>query len=125
MRCTGGLKKKFLLEMPAQYFPFKGIVDIRPYRQTGLTTERWMKEVPVRSVPFENLFLTQAGVLIAPLFSNGSSYTGDSTPHTVLWRGNYYLEDGHHRVTRAALEGHLAVWARVFMHPLDRGLVKE
>lgn len=83
--------------MAVQYFPFKGIVKERPYPPTGLTTLRWALETRVQIVPLENLFLTQGGVFIEPLFRSQGSHCGDDMPHVVLWRGNFYLEDGHHR----------------------------
>jgi hypothetical protein len=96
------------------YFPFKGIVDERPYPPTNLSTQTWPKHSIVLDVPVKNLFLTQKGVWIEALFRSGS-HSGDDTPHVVLWRGNYYLEDGHHRVVSAALAGHKTIYARVYI----------
>jgi hypothetical protein len=102
--------------------PFRGITDQRPYPPTGLTTARWIAEVPAFPVRFENIVLTQTGVRIAPLFGITDPHSaGDTTPHIVAWQGQFYLEDGHHRVVRAALT---APWRsipmRVFHSPGTR-----
>lgn len=102
--------------MTTDFFPFKGILTERPYPPTKLTTDLWPEHSCVLSVPLSNLYLTQEGVLIQALFRSGS-YSGDDTPHVVLWKGNYYLEDGHHRVTTAALAGHKTIIARVYVSP--------
>lgn len=82
--------------------PFKGIVEERPYPATGLTSALWRREVRPVYVDFADLWLTQKGVRIKPLFGI-TDRASDAFPHVVLWSGEYYLEDGHHRVTRAAL----------------------
>lgn len=101
--------------MSVNYFPFKGIVKDRPYPDTGLSTALWPLKTHVLIVPFDNLYLTQDGVFIEALFRTSGSYSGDDTPHVILWRGNYWLEDGHHRVVSAALAGHKSIYARVFI----------
>ncbi len=83
-------------------FPFAGIVDTRLYPPTGLTTARWRAEVPVEDVEFAGLWLTQRGVNIPALFGM-SVRKNDGYPCVVAWNGIYLLEDGHHRVVRAAL----------------------
>jgi len=89
----------------------------RPYPPTGLSTLLWPMNSTVMHVPLENMILTQDGVFIEPQFRTSGSYSGDDVPHVVLWRGNYYLEDGHHRVIPAALAGHKSIIARVFISP--------
>lgn len=99
-------------------FPFKGIVQHRMYPPTGLTTELWPEKTKIQRIPLSNIYLTQSGVFIRPLFSAEGSYSGDPMPHAVLWRGNFYLEDGHHRAVKIALRGGTAIYARVFISPL-------
>lgn len=103
--------------MSVNYFPFKGIVKDRPYPGTGLSTALWPLKTNVLIVPFDNLYLTQDGVFIEALFRTSGSYSGDDTPHVILWHGNYYLEDGHHRAVAAALAGHKSIYARVYISP--------
>lgn len=96
---------------------FAGFVKPRPYPITGLTTQLWMDTVPVESVRFEDLWLTQDYVKIEMLFLTDDinhSYSGDPFPHAVLWEGTLYLEDGHNRITRAALRGYRSGRCRVF-----------
>lgn len=100
--------------------PFKGISAGRPYPPTGLTTARWIAEVPVEVVPLARLYLTQPGVDIAALFGL-SEHISDRYPHVVAWDGELYLEDGHTRVVRVAmvyvntdLGAHAQIHARVF-----------
>lgn len=108
--------------MSAKYFPFKGIITDRPYPATGLTTNSWSLKSRLMRVPMENVYLTQAGVFIEPLFRHGKTHSGDDVPHVVFWRGNFYLEDGHHRIVRLALQGRTYFLARVFIQTLDDGL---
>lgn len=85
-------------------FPFKGIVQKRPYPPTGLSTARWIVEVPTRPTAMHTLTLTQTGVRIGGLFGVKSAHAAaDDFPHVVAYNGQLYLEDGHHRVVRAAL----------------------
>lgn len=101
-------------------FPFKGIITEvpRPWKETGLTTARWINEVATDLVFVRDLWLCQDGVYIHGLF-NENLYSRDPLPHVVKWHGELYLEDGHHRVVKAVLAGELYVEARVFS--LDYG----
>lgn len=101
---------------PPDALPFAGIIDHRPYPPTGLTTKRWAGEVPPRDVNFADVFLTQPGVRVGPLFGV-TDRVSDSYPHVVYWRGFLYLEDGHHRVVRAAMSRtRQAMTMRVYFH---------
>lgn len=91
---------------------FKAIDTTRPWPKTGMTTEKW-KQVPSFWVPLNQLIATQDGVKLEPLMKLTGSFSGDSTPHVISWRGNMYLEDGHHRAIRAAIAGQTQVYARV------------
>lgn len=96
--------------------PFRGFVDERPYPETGLTTARWKAEVPTMVVYFTDLWLTQNGVRITPLFGVKEEHaSADTYPHVVSWQGELYLEDGHHRVVREALFGIRSMRMRVFV----------
>lgn len=100
---------------PPDALPFAGIIEGRPYPPTGLTTARWRAEVPARDVNFADVFLTQNGVRVGPLFGV-TDRDSDAHPHVVLWQGRLYLEDGHHRVVRTAMTGsRQAMSMRVFM----------
>ena len=82
-------------------FPFAGIVEQRPYPPTGLTTARWMAEIPTETVRLTELYLTQNGVKIDALFGARDQHSSiDRYPHVVAWDGKLYLEDGLHRVMR-------------------------
>ena len=87
-----------------------------PWGHTGFNTQGWIVNVPVSWVRISDLIATQPGVLLEHLKETGEhySYTGDPVPHVVIWNDKKYLEDGHHRVVRAALRGQVYVEARVF-----------
>lgn len=91
---------------------FAGVIDCRPWGASGLTSALWL-DVPSRLVHIADLTLTQPGVLFAPLIEPGTPVGGDHLPHVIDYGGRLYLEDGHHRVMRAALLGELHVEARV------------
>jgi hypothetical protein len=94
-------------------FPFAGILCDYPWGTTGLTTARWKAEVPIESVEFKKLILTQDGVYFVKLFSEHSSVE-PSYPHVVVYQNDWYLEDGHHRVARAVFKGETSMLMRVF-----------
>src|SRR4051794_15212442 len=96
---------------------FKGVDVSRPWPHTGMTTEKW-KQVPPFWIPISELIATQEGVKLAPLSDIKKSlryvsHSGDFHPHVVSWRGNLYLEDGHHRAVSAAISGNTQIFARV------------
>lgn len=98
---------------------FAGYISPRPYPVTGLTTRLWIETVPIQLIRFSDLWLTQDGVKIEHLFNTedlNHSYSGDRFPHVVMWEGKHYLEDGNHRVVRAALRGYRSGNCRVFEH---------
>jgi hypothetical protein len=93
---------------------FKGIDPSRPFPRTGLSSETW-RDVPVRFVDIRDLVLTQDGVKFESVLNPGEPVGGDRYAHVIFWNRTYYLEDGHHRVMRAALEGIWRIQARVLI----------
>lgn len=91
---------------------FKGIDLSRPWPTTGMTSAKWLS-VPVRTVLIRSLILTQKGIYFEPLLEPAVPVGGDGYPHVILWNSIQYLEDGHHRVVRAAIAGLLNIQARV------------
>jgi hypothetical protein len=93
---------------------FAGIDCARDWPQAGMTTARWLR-LPPRPVLIGDLYATQDGVHLAPLLDDqpSLSHCGDPVPHVRLWNGRLYLEDGHHRAVRAAINGQQAITARV------------
>ena len=84
-----------------------------PWGDTGMTTRKW-RNVPTQVVTIAELIATQPGVLLASLSDHAPEPVGgDTYPHVIAWRGELYLEDGHHRVVRARLNDHHIVEARV------------
>lgn len=78
-----------------------------------------MDEVAVTWVDVTRLWLTQRHLSVEALFSPWTlSYSGDDFPHVVKHGADLYLEDGHHRVVRAALRGDEKILARVFEVPV-------
>lgn len=67
---------------------------------------------PVRRFAIAELIATQPGVLLHALVGDPVPVGGDPWPHVILWRGDAYLEDGHHRAVRALLAGHSEIEAR-------------
>jgi hypothetical protein len=76
-----------------------------------MTTARWLT-VPTQRVCIADLIATQPGIYFHGLTSP-SPVGGDRYPHVIDWQGRLYLEDGHHRTTRAALNGEHTIEARV------------
>lgn len=95
--------------------PFKDIVDRDQIRWSteGMTTARWMNEVPVYQVEIADLIATQPGVLLHALVEDFNEQSMDQYPHVVGIGGSLYLEDGHHRVMRCLLRGITALPARI------------
>jgi len=101
--------------------PFKRIISRDngvPWGETGMTSKKWLK-VETESIPVSMLIATQPGVLLHALSEeySGEPIGGDKHPHVIYWRGEYYLEDGHHRVLRAMLRGEKSVEVRVLTAP--------
>jgi len=99
--------------------PFAGVISRdqgEPWGPTGMSTAKWM-HVPTQTLPIAQLHATQPGVLFHALTGDRAPVGGDPLPHVIAWRGAYYLEDGHHRVMRAALAGHAEIEARVLQVP--------
>lgn len=108
-------------------FPFSGVVERRPYPPTGLTTERWRREVPIELVELRHLTLTQRHLYVDALLGYEGVPDGDAYPHVVSFDGKLYLEDGHTRVVREVLIRRTnALFMRVFRgggyRPNDRPL---
>lgn len=91
--------------------------DGDPWGKTGMTSAKW-RNVPSQTVFIADLTATQPGVLFAGLIEDREPEGGDPYPHVVKWGGRLYLEDGHHRVMRAALRGDFTVTVRVIEVPL-------
>jgi hypothetical protein len=95
---------------------FAGIIsrdDGCPWGETGMSTAKWL-HIPTRTVRIADLTATQPGVLLHALTDqHDTTVGGDPHPHVIDWNGALYLEDGHHRVVRAAIHGATHVEARV------------
>jgi hypothetical protein len=76
----------------------------RDWPEQGMTTETW-RHIDPCVVTIADLIPTQPGILFAGLHNTRTREGGDTLPHVIEWHGNLYLEDGHHRVVRAALDG--------------------
>ena len=59
------------------------------------------------------LVTTKGTLHLETLLDEDSTFFGDLFAHVVLWRGEYYLEDGLHRALRAALQQRSVLHARV------------
>jgi len=77
-----------------------------------MTSQKWL-DVPVVEVPIKELIATQRGVYFHALVDDFNHLFGDPYPHVILWEGEYYLEDGHHRVVKQALKGAHSVSVRL------------
>jgi hypothetical protein len=99
---------------------FAGIIsrdDGCPWGETGMTTAKWLG-IPATTVRIADLIATQPGVLLEALSpSPHIPVGGDPVPHVIVWRGDMYLEDGHHRAVRAALNAHTHIEARILHWP--------
>lgn len=95
---------------------FKGIISRdngEPWGKTGMTTAKWLNQ-PVETFNIADLIATQPGVLLHALTdTHTTTVGGDVYPHVIQWAGKHYLEDGHHRVVRAAISGHKTIKARL------------
>lgn len=75
-----------------------------PWGTSGQTSATWLT-VPVKVVQIRNLIATQPGLLWSALIAETTPVGADRYPHVIEYEGKQYLEDGHHRVARAALRG--------------------
>jgi hypothetical protein len=94
---------------------FQGIISRDngcPWGETGMTTAKW-QHIPTDTVTIADLTATQPGVLLHALIEQTTPVGGDTHPHVIRWNGGMYLEDGHHRVMRALLNGQHTITARV------------
>jgi hypothetical protein len=94
----------------------------RPYGHAHIgPTARWMK-LPAEWVQLDTLVTTQRHVYIDALLRTAYPDDVDNPlvmPHVVEFRGVHYLEDGHTRVTLAALAGEREILARVSHLPQE------
>ncbi len=95
---------------------FKEVREGKPYPDHGLTLKDW-SAVPPRSVRLDELVTTKRELALDKLLAEDSTFYGDLFPHVVVWKGNYYLEDGLHRALRAALQQRTAIHVRVYELP--------
>ena len=84
--------------------PFAGIAE-RPYDNMLTCNVDW-KGIELEPFLYKDIWLTQNRLTILGMFSV-QQYSTDLYPHLVLYQGNLYLEDGHHRVIKRALLGHI------------------
>jgi hypothetical protein len=74
----------------------------------GMTTARWIAEVPPRAVQLSDVQPIQP-----PCECPGCGGSTDPIPHVVEIGGLFYLEDGHHRYYRAVRDGRSWMLVRV------------
>jgi Arc/MetJ family transcription regulator len=93
---------------------FKRVGESRPYPEHGTTSRAW-SQVPPRQVRLDQLVTTKDTLKLTSLLDEDSTFYGDLFAHVVLWKDEYYLEDGLHRALRAALQQRHVVHARVLV----------
>lgn len=85
----------------------------------GMTTARWMTEVPVVELPICWLTPTQEqldpALVLAAIKDPTRSHCGDPYPHVVLAEATMWIEDGHHRVVAARMTNRRTVHARLLV----------
>jgi Arc/MetJ family transcription regulator len=91
---------------------FKTVQDGRPYPAHDLSLREWAK-VPPRQLRLDELVTTKRALALDVLLDDDSTFYGDLFPHVVLWKGEFYLEDGLHRALRAALQQRTTLHVRV------------
>jgi len=96
---------------------FKNVGDTRPYPDHNLAVKDWVKIEP-HEVRLDQLITTKSTLDLHTLLAEDSTLFGDLFPHVVSWRGSLYLEDGLQRTLRAALQGRVAIHARILELPL-------
>lgn len=77
-----------------------------------MTTAKWLQIKPSR-VLVDSLRPAQEHLCYDALLGESGSHCGDAVPHAVLWGGELYIADGHHRVARARLRGEQTIDVRV------------
>lgn len=93
-------------------FPFAGIVDIKDL--PAIPANEIDKTVTY-NVVYKDLILTQNKIQVTQLFVETKINPDDDDFGTVvIWNNKYYLYNGHHRVVKAALQGH--EYGRFFLH---------
>lgn len=95
---------------------FKRVGADRPYPDHGLTPQDWARITPGQ-VKLDELVTTKDTLHLDTLLAEDSTFFGDLYAHVVGWGGDLYLEDGHHRAVRAALQQRAVMHARV--HELE------
>jgi len=93
---------------------FKRVGNGRPYPPHGLEPADW-SSLPPQQLRIDELVTTKDTLQLAGLLDENSTFFGDLFPHVVLWRGEYYLEDGLHRALRAVLQQRVVLHARVLV----------
>jgi Arc/MetJ family transcription regulator len=93
---------------------FKRVGESRPYPEHGTTSRAW-SQVPPRQIRLDQLVTTKDTLKLTSLLDEDSTFYGDLFAHVVLWKDEYYLEDGLHRALRAALQQRHVVHARVLV----------
>ncbi len=104
------------------------VIEYRPFNTAGMSSKLWM-EIEPTTVLLENLILTQRQLYIGAMIRLGrgeknlhttkpgwtppDTDSGDPLPHVVKWKGEFYVEDGHHRVMTAYIQGDVTIVARV------------
>lgn len=82
----------------------------------GMTTRRWIREVPARWCAISRLRPIQERP--ATLYDSAAarrlaSESVDPAVHVVVVDGEWWIEDGHHRYWRALEEGATRMLARI------------
>ena len=91
---------------------FKRVGDGRPYPEHGLSPADWAA-LPPRQIRLDELVTTKDTLQLSALLDEDSTFFGDLFAHVVLWKDEFFLEDGLHRALRAALQQRNVLHARV------------
>jgi Arc/MetJ family transcription regulator len=93
---------------------FKRVGEGRPYPEHGLSAADWAA-LPPRQIHLDELVTTKDTLQLSALLDEDSTFFGDLFAHVVLWRDEFFLEDGLHRALRAALQQRNVLHARVLV----------
>lgn len=97
----------------------------RPFEPTGMTTAAWMA-LPVTEIVLRTLTFCQASVSVVGLLApQPSPWCADPFIHVVAYAGQSYLDDGHHRVVRALLQGQATLPGRILDLPVRTAPTRE